>query len=348
MRAIRTLIVPLAGFVLLAQSAENLLDQGIEQFHKGEYVDARNSFTRAVSLSPADARAITFLAITKAALGDCSHSIDELRLQAGRNSDLEIRRLAGLAYIQCLIPQNRFNDIMPVLQQLQRTFPEDPDILYESAKVYNRAWNFTISDLYQKAPSSFRVNQLSAEIFESQGKYSEAISEYEKAVQKNPAALNLHYRLGRAMLLASHDPAQLDKAREQFEAELKLNPADAAAQYQIGQIYQNQQKTEDAAEHFGKALEIAPHFAEALVALGKIRTQSKQNDDAIALLERAVRLQPAMESAHYNLMLAYRAAGKNKEAQREKKELDKLQRPPDGEFSEFLKKLGDKQEQKNQ
>lgn len=327
---------------LSAENAESVLDQGIEQFHKGQYAAARKSFDRALELSPADARAITFQAITRAALGDCSRSVDELRLQAARNPDLDIRRLAGIVCIQCLLPQNRFGEIMPILTQLQKTFPNDPDVLYEAAKVYNKAWNFTIYDLFQKSPGSFRVNQLSAEVFETQGRYSEAAGEYRKAVQKNPQELNLHYRLGRAILLQSHDPATLDQAREQFEAELKLNPGDAVAEYQIGQIYLNQQKGAEAADHFEKALAMAPAFAEALVALGKLRLEEKQHPEAIALLERAVKSQPAMEAAHYNLMMAYRGAGKNKEAQREKKELDKMQRPPEGEFTDFLKKLGEK------
>jgi tetratricopeptide (TPR) repeat protein len=334
--------VLIGASMLPCQSAEGILDKGIEQFHQGQYLEARNSFERAVQLSPADARSITFLAITRAALGDCKNSVEELTLQSGRNPDLEIRKLAGIATVQCLLPQNRFPEILPVLTQLQKTFPKDPDVLYEAAKVYNKAWNFTIYDLFQKAPASFRVNQLSAEVFETQGKYAEAAAEYRKACEKNPAALNLHYRMGRALLMQSHDPAVLDNAREQFEAELKLNPGDAVAEYQVGQIYLTQQKSAPAAEHFEKAVGIAPGFAEAMVALGKLRLEAKQTPEAIALLQRAVTAQPAMEAAHYNLMMAYRAAGKEKDAQREKKELDKLQRPPEGEFSDFLKKLGDK------
>ena len=328
--------------LLPCQSAESLLDKGIEQFHKGRYFEARASFDQAVQLSPADARAITFLAITRAALGDCRNSVEELTLQAGRNPDLEIRKLAAISAIQCLLPQNRFPEILPIITQLQKTFPKDPDVIYEAAKVYNKAWNFSIYDLFQKAPASFRVNQLSAEVFETQGKYAEAASEYQKAAEKNPAALNLHYRMGRALLMQSHDPAVLDKAREQFEAELKLNPGDAVAEYQIAQIYLNQQKAAQAAEHFEKAVGLSPGFAEAMVALGKLRLDAKQTPEAIALLQRAVTAQPALEAAHYNLMMAYRAAGKEKDAQREKKELDKLQKPPEGEFSDFLKKLDGK------
>ena len=43
----------------------------------------------------------------------------------------------------------------------------------------------------------------------------------------------------------------------------------------------------------------------------------------------------------HDAMMAYRNAGKMEEARREKAELDKLQKTPDGEFTDFLKKLGD-------
>jgi hypothetical protein len=55
-----------------------------------------------------------------------------------------------------------------------------------------------------------------------------------------------------------------------------------------------------------------------------------------------VELLPQSEAAHYSLMMAYRNAGKLAEARREKAELDKLQKAPEGEFTEFLKKLGEK------
>jgi hypothetical protein len=41
-------------------------------------------------------------------------------------------------------------------------------------------------------------------------------------------------------------------------------------------------------------------------------------------------------------MIAYRNAGRSEDAQRQKSELDKLQERPEGEFSEFLKRLGEK------
>jgi len=99
-----------------------------------------------------------------------------------------------------------------------------------------KAWNDAVFQMFEKTPASFRVNQLSAEIFEIQGKYGEAIAEFRKAIEKNRMALNLHFRLGRALLMESHSADSLEAARQEFESELKLNPSDAAAEYQIGQI----------------------------------------------------------------------------------------------------------------
>jgi Flp pilus assembly protein TadD len=79
-----------------------------------------------------------------------------------------------------------------------------------------------------------------------------------------------------------------------------------------------------------------------MIALGKLRLEARRNDEAIALLTKAVKLQPRSEAAHYSLMMAYRNSGRMDDARRQKAELDKLQRPPEGEFTEFLKKLGEK------
>ena len=87
---------------------------------------------------------------------------------------------------------------------------------------------------------------------------------------------------------------------------------------------------------------LRPDFPEALIAVAKLRRDARRYPEAIALLERAVKLQPRNETAHYGLMMAYRNAGRDADAQREKAELDRLQKPPEGEFTDFLKRLDKK------
>jgi tetratricopeptide (TPR) repeat protein len=316
-------------------SQPNPTAEGIAAFNRGDYQTAREALQK----SPNDPRARLFLALSKAATGQCEPALPELSkaFTAGDN-----RRLAGLALAQCHLAAKRYPEAGAIVAQLEKEFPADPDVLYISASYHMKAWNDAIYRMYQQAPSSYRVDQLSAEVFETQGKYPEAIAEYRKAIEKNPKGIDLHYRLGRALLEQSHDPANLEQARQEFQAELALNPSDAVAEYQIAQILIAEQQKEQAAAHFERAAELRPDFPEALIAVAKLRSDAKRYPDAIALLERAVKLQPRNESAHYNLMLAYRNAGRPSDAEREKAELEKLQKPPEGEFTDFLKRLGDK------
>ncbi len=90
---------------------------------------------------------------------------------------------------QCHIAAKRFIEAGFVIGQLEKEFPSDADVLYVSANYHMKAWNDAIYRMYQKAPSSYRVDQLSAEVFETQGKYTEAIAEYRKAIEKNPKAI---------------------------------------------------------------------------------------------------------------------------------------------------------------
>ena len=333
-RLCRSLTVAALFAALLCAQGDPVAD-GIAAFHRGDLKAARVSLEH----SPHDPRARLFLALIKAATGECESAIPDL---AQAFSAGESNRLAGLALAQCHISAKRFAEAGAVIAQLEKQYPADADVLYLSADYHMKAWNDAIYRMYEKAPSSYRVDQLSAEVFETQGKYAEAIVEYRKAIEKNPKALNLHYRLGRALLQQSHDAAVLDEARKAFEAELALNPSDAVAEYQVAQIFVAEGKKPEAAAHFERAAELRPDFAEALIAVAKLRLEARRYDDAIALLERAVKLQPRNETAHYNLMMTYRSAGRIADAQREKDELDKLQKPPEGEFTDFLKRLGDK------
>ncbi len=330
-------------FILCAAAfAQDPVARGIEEFRQGKYESAKSTLEQALKLKPENGHARTFLALARAATGGCDAAAVDLTDLFAHGADADLRRLSGLALAQCHLARNRYDLALPVVLVLEKQFPADADVLYEAARLHMKAWNDVVFQMFQKTPASYRVNQISAEIFEVQGRYPEAAAEYRKAIEKNPAALNLHFHLGRALLMQSHAPEALAQARGEFEAELKLNPSDAVAEYEIGQILLAENKPLEAAPRFERALTASPDFVEALLAVAKMRADAKRYDEAIQLLERAVRLQPQNEAAHYNLMLAYRNAGRTADALREKDTIDKLQRPPAGEFTEFLKKLGER------
>lgn len=340
MRATSRLIAAaLAGCTLLAAQTDALA-AGLEAYARGDYPAAERLLRAA-----RDPRGKTFLALTLAATNRCAEALPDLERAFHTAADTA-GRLAGLGLAQCHIGAARFVEAAPVIAALRSTYPDDADVLYLAARLHMRAWNDALYQLYKAAPASYRVNQISGEILETQGQYAAAAEEFRKAIGKNPEAVNLHFRLGRALLMSSHSPETLDAARREFEAEVARNPRDAVAHHQVAQILVAQGNAAGAAERFEQALALEPRFPEALIALGKIRLEQKRNGDAIRLLSQAVTLSPGSEAAHYGLMLAYRNAGRPEDARREKEALDAIQKPPEGEFAEFLKRLGEKPPEK--
>ena len=323
---------------LLAASggrADEPFEEGLRLFDAGSLAAAKERF--AVS---SDRRASALEAVVDAALGQCGEALPKLAAAASAD-DPSIARLAGLAAARCSIAGERFDAALDTLSALRAGHPVDADVLYETARLHLKGWNEAVSAMFQAVPSSFRVNQLSAEIFEIQGRYDDAVREYRKAIDKAPGTVNLHYRLGRALLMRSHEPSALEEALAAFRAELELNPADAVAEFQVGQILQVQGRSDEALSHFERAIELDGEFPEALIAVAKERVRLERFDAAIDLLERALALHPQSEPAHYSLMLAYRNAGRRDDARRVQEALELLQSEPDGEFQQFLRRIGE-------
>ncbi len=320
--------IKIAAALLLFAAADSKTDEGIAAFNQGRY-----SVAVAKLKDSRDPQGQLFLALAEAGQGDCKAALPGLTRATGR--------LAGVAAVKCYSATGNTAAAFALLQRLSQQYPSDADVLYLSAKLHMKAFNDATFAMFQRVPASYRVHELSAEIFEVQNRYAEAVAEYKKAIAVNPNAVDLHFRLGRALLLESHDPQTLDQAAAEFEAELRVSPEDSACEFQLGQIALAKGDSVEAKSHFERALSLSPDFVQALIALGKLSPREK----AVELLTRATQLQPTNESAHYALLTAYRNAGEMDKAKAEKEILDRLQKPPEGEFSDFLKKLGEKQPQ---
>jgi tetratricopeptide (TPR) repeat protein len=325
----------------LLPAGDSARDAGIAAFQQGRYSVALKSLKQAAT-DPGDQVAHVFLALTEAALGECKTALPGLTANV-ESLEPAVYRLAGLAAAKCYSLTGDNATSFSLLQRLETRFPNDADVLYSAAKLHMRAFNDATFAMFQGTPASYRVHELSAEIFEIENRYSDSVAEYRKAIALNPNAADLHFKLGRAILLQGHSPEALEQASTEFRAELKLSPEDSATEFQLGQIAQAEGKTEEAKARFQRAVSLSPRFVQALIALGNIYSRDKQYTEAIAALTRAAQLQPASEAAHYALLTAYRNTGQMDKAKAEKAILDRLQKPPEGEFSEFLKKLGEKQ-----
>src|SRR5215469_2137324 len=127
---------------------------------------------------------------------------------------------------------------------------------------------------------------------------------------KNPAAWMAHNNLG--ALLARQ--GKLTEAIEQYERALRVKPDFTEAHNNLGNTLADQGKVPEAIQCYKRALELNPSYAEAYYNLGNVLAHQGKLSEAIQLYERAVQLKPDYAEACYNMGVALRGEGKVAEA----------------------------------
>jgi Tfp pilus assembly protein PilF len=100
-----------------------------------------------------------------------------------------------------------------------------------------------------------------------------------------------------------------DKAFEEYEKAIAINPSFADARANLGVAYKRRGNYEKAIEEYQKALAGNPNMAEARTNLGLAYYHQGMYDKAVAEYQKALNIDPLLAAAHYNLGLAYYALG---------------------------------------
>lgn len=142
---------------------------------------------------------------------------------------------------------------------------------------------------------------------------------FPELVAKYPNEPGVHYLDG--LYLVANTP---EDARTQFEDELKVNPANAAARIQIAMLDILAGNSGHAVALAQQALRIEPKNALAREVLGRAYMNTNQLAKAVPELEQAVKLAPDNPQAHFSLEKAYRRTGRLADARKQKAEFDRL------------------------
>ncbi len=226
------------------------------------------------------------------------------------------KRTVSLAGVRCSMLLNQEADAMSFLSWLQQAYPHDPDVLFLAVHVFSDLSARNSDELMKTVPDSPLVIQLNAENFEKQGQYPQAIAEYRILLQRSPDKPGIHYRIG-GLMLAQQAKSAPEDARKEFEAELKINPRNAGAEYYLGDMARQANQLPDAIDHFSRAAKLYPAFAEAYFGWGRSLLDSEKPSEAVAPLETAAKLSPDNPTVHLALATAYQRLGKKEAATRE-------------------------------
>ncbi|HEV2351521.1 MAG TPA: tetratricopeptide repeat protein [Terriglobia bacterium] len=309
--------------------AEIHANLGTAYYSVGRYDDAARQAQEALKLKPSLTNAHFFLGLSLAEGGRCQEAVPYLEKDYLRAPEPAMKRTLGTDALRCQLSLNQVDKAVDLLRSLNRDFPDDPDLLYLSSHLYSDLATQASERLLATAPGSYQAHQLNAEVLEIQGKPGEAADEYRKVLSLRPDLAGIHYHLGELLLTGDGGANAQDQARQEFEEELKIDPRNAAAEYELGEMARQSRQWDAAIEHFKRAASLDPEFVDALIGLGKSLVSAGRPKDAVEPLERAVRLQPDNPNAHYQLSFAYRRLGREQEAARElaayKVSHDKLQ-----------------------
>ena len=310
------------------------LEPGIAEVHAilGRIYFERRSFSFAVDelrialkLKPTLPKARTLLAVSLSEMTEYREALPDLE-NCFREPDPEQKQMCGLQLERAYTGLKIESKAVQVALEMDRLYPDNPEVLYNSAKIYGNMAFQAIHRMAVVAPNSPWKYLSGAEVNESQGDSTAAIDQYRQVLVLDPGRPGVHYRIGRTLLAQGRRTGAKDQsdALREFLAELQIDPANANAAYEAGEIYRNSGDFPSAQRYFEDAVRVYPGFEDAHIGLATVFLSRDKPDLALPELRRAIALDPANEVAWYRLSQAARAGGDAAEQKRALAEFQKL------------------------
>lgn len=154
---------------------------------------------------------------------------------------------------------------------------------------------------------------LACATYERNSVWAGRASLWEDVVRKSPALPYPHVNLGKIYM----EMGRPEEAARQFRAAIRLKPDHVSAYSNLGMLYAVMGRTGDAIEELEAAVRIDPGYAKARVNLGALYAQMGRLDEAELELRTAITIRPEEPDAHNNLGIIYMERGSLEEAKRE-------------------------------
>ena len=306
--------------------AEIHANLGLIYFEERMFQPAIKELRRALKLTPGLSKSAAVLAMSLSEAGEYSEALPGLE-KGFHSSDSEMKRMCGLQLERTYTALKRDSKAVEVALELNRLYPNDAEVLYHNGKIFGNFAFLTMQRLVQVAPDSIWRHEAAAEVYESQGMNDLAITEFHEVLARDPQHPGIHFRLGRVLLARSRISRSADDATQaaaEFEQELKVDPTNANAAYEIADIHRSAGQFTDAERFFEQALKHYPDFEEAHLGLAATLLSEHKPQLALPHIQKAIELNASDEVAWYRLSQAERALGNVAEQQKAIAEFQRL------------------------
>jgi tetratricopeptide (TPR) repeat protein len=302
-------------------------------FTMREYELAVREVRTAQKLKPSLPKLDSLMGLSLAELGRFAEALPRLEKGFKQTADTEVRRMCGLQLLRAYTGLGRDSDAVETALALNRLYPDDPEVLYNTGRIYGNFAYVVMLKLHDKAPNSVWMLQAQGEANESQKDYDAATIAFNHELELDPHRPGIHYKLGRIYLARFREgqkPEDRDAAVREFNAELAIDPGNGNALYEMAVMQQELGNFDEARKQFEHVLERFPDFEEALVGLGGVCLENQKAEAAVSPLEHATKLNPDDEVAWYRLAQAERATGNREGQQKAMAEFQRLRQSTPG------------------
>lgn len=262
---------------------------GTLYYKKGDYLEAINSFKRALAADASDNESTQLLGLSSYLAGRPAEAIPYLeKVQSWfPRANVDASYILGICYIQT-------KDYPKARTAFARMF----DVPADAAASYL----FTARMLLRQ-------------------EFDPVAEEYaQKATTLDPKLPGAHLMLGELYLYKSRVP----EAIEQLQKELTLNPANAATYYKLADAYSRIQKYDDAERLLQRSIWLDATSTGPYILLGKVLEKKGEFELAVRALRRAAAMDPNNPMTHHLLGQTYRDMGRKEEAETELKIAEEL------------------------
>lgn len=311
---------------------EPLAHIGFIESRQGHYTEAAGYYKRAMALNPRMPGLQLNLGLAFFKAGDYKRSIAELDpLLKAQPDNQQLDILLGMSHYGL----EQFSKASPLLKQASDRDPSNLTLLLTLAHSCLLSHQYPcVLDAYHRLVAlnaeSAEADMLVGEALDEMKDPEGAIRELRAAVAANPKEPNVHFGLGYLLWTKGHDP----EAAQEFEAEIANDPHHVQAMLYLADTKIRMNKMDEAKPLLEQVQKTDPNIAMQHLDLGIVYADEGRKQDARTEFETAIKIAPANVNAHYRLARLYRSMGMAPEA---KVEFDKASSLNKAEDDNLLK-----------
>lgn len=285
-----------------------LFDIATELGNKAQYPQAVATWTRALELSPDDAKAHNSLGVALAATGRAAEAVEHYQ------KAMELEPDYADSYTNLGILDAQAGDLdrgIPLLRKALELSPWDAKAYSNLANALASAGQIEESISYSQKAVKLKPNDPEANAnlgvgLARAGRLDEAIERFQKALAGAPDSAAIHANLAGALI----EKGRLEEAIPHFEQALKSDPNSLELNYAMGRLLATTGRFTEAIPYLEKAAGSGEPMS--LGMLSAVYAQTGRIEDALRTARRALEIATARQDA--NLISALEKSIKSYEA----------------------------------